>query len=68
MSDTENSRKELQGVCCDAVQCVHHGRDNTCHAKGISVGPHSAESVTETVCATFKAKSDPLCDITGDCR
>ena len=68
MPDKENTMRELKGVNCDAVQCVHHGKNNTCHAKGISVGPHSAESVNETVCATFKAKEDPLCDITGDCR
>ena len=64
----ENERKELKGVNCDAYLCVHHGENNSCHAKCISVGPHSASCTSETVCATFKQKDDPICDITNGCR
>ncbi len=64
MKDTENRKKELKGVVCDACHCVHHGENNSCHASEISVGPHSACSTSETVCATFKPKHDPVKDIT----
>ena len=66
--DKENCKKELKGVVCDASMCVHHGWGNTCHAKEISVGPHSACCTSETVCATFKPKNDPVAGITGDRR
>ncbi|MBO7292534.1 MAG: DUF1540 domain-containing protein [Clostridia bacterium] len=62
--DSEKKEKHLKGVSCDACQCVHHGKDNTCCASMIAVGPHSASTSYETVCATFKAKSDPISDIT----
>ena len=62
--EKEKQAKCLKGVSCDACQCVHHGENNTCHASAIAVGPHSASSSYETVCATFKAKCDPVKDIT----
>ncbi len=63
--ENENKSKHLKGVSCDACQCVHHGKENTCHAKEIAVGPHNASCSYETVCATFKAKEDPISGITG---
>ncbi len=63
--ENETKGKHLKGVSCDACQCVHHGKDNTCHAKEIAVGPHNASCSYETVCATFKAKEDPITGITG---
>lgn len=59
------AKKHLKGVSCDACQCVHHGEKNTCCASEIAVGPHNASSSGETVCATFKAKNDPVADITS---
>ena len=56
----ETEKKHLKGVSCDACQCVHHGAHNTCHAAEITVGPHNASCSYETVCATFKAKDDPI--------
>lgn len=61
--ENETKRKNLKGVSCDACQCVHHGEHNTCCASEIAVGPHNASSSYETVCATFKAKCDPVKDI-----
>ncbi len=52
--------KSLKGVTCDACQCVHHGEHNTCCAAQIAVGPHSASCSHDTVCATFKAKSETI--------
>ena len=62
--ENEKQGKHLKGVSCDVCQCVHHGANNTCCAKEIAVGPHSASSSYETVCATFKAKDDPISEIT----
>ncbi len=62
--ESENQKKHLKGVSCDACQCVHHGENNTCHAREIAVGPHSASCSYETVCATFKAKTDAVSDVT----
>ncbi len=63
--ENENKSKCIKGVSCDACQCVYHGKNNTCHAKEIAVGPHNASSSYETVCATFKAREDRISEITG---
>ena len=65
MLDKDTGKKELKGVVCDAFHCVHHGDHNSCHARSISVGPHSACCTSETVCATFEPKDDPITGITG---
>ena len=62
--EKEKMEKHLKGVTCDVCQCVHHGKNNTCCAGMIAVGPHSASTSFETVCATFKAKSDTVSEIT----
>lgn len=64
MMEKEKNAKPLKGVSCDVCQCVHHGKNSTCCAQEIAVGPHNASSSYETVCATFKAKDDPISDIT----
>ncbi len=58
MKETEKCTKCLKGVSCDATNCVYNGKNNTCHAAEISVGPHSACSSAETICATFKPKDE----------
>lgn len=51
-----NNEKEINGIKCDAKNCVYHGSDNSCHAGKIEVGYCSSCSCSETACTTFKAK------------
>jgi len=51
-----NIPKHIQGITCDAKNCVYHDGDNYCTADRINVGPAYATSSTDTVCATFKEK------------
>ena len=51
-----NIPKHIQGITCDAKNCVYHDGDNYCTADRINVGPSYATSSTDTVCATFKEK------------
>ncbi len=39
---------------CDVCNCVHNDQHCGCTAKQIFVGPDSAKSQSETVCATFE--------------
>ncbi len=48
--------KHIKGVTCDVSNCVHHDSQNCCTAGEINVGPHYAQTGSETVCATFKPK------------
>jgi len=51
-----NVPKHIQGITCDAKNCVYHDQDNYCTADKVNVGHSYATSSTETVCATFKEK------------
>ena len=48
--------RHIQGVSCDAKNCVYHDGDNYCTASRVNVGPTYATSSADTVCATFKEK------------
>ena len=49
-------KKHLSGVSCDVHNCVYHDCDCYCTADKIAVGPSSAKSSADTICATFKEK------------
>ena len=49
--------KHIKGISCSVKNCAYHDGDSYCTAKQISVGPVSATSCADTVCATFKQKS-----------
>lgn len=51
------SGKCLKGVSCDAEHCTFNDGQTHCFASSISVGPHSADCSSQTVCATFKPKT-----------
>lgn len=46
----------IKGIKCNVKNCYYHDCDTYCTAKQIAVGPQSAESSAETLCATFKPK------------
>ncbi len=51
------SAHHIKGIVCDVKNCVHHDGDNYCTADKIAVGPSFATSCSDTVCASFKARS-----------
>ncbi len=53
-----NCKKHIDGIVCDVCNCVHHCDGNHCSADCIEVGPRSACSSCDTVCATFKPKDE----------
>jgi len=52
-----SSCRHLKGVVCEVTGCAYHDGVSYCTAKQIAVGPHSASSAGETLCATFKPVS-----------
>ncbi len=56
----QSSSHHIKGVVCDVKNCAHHDGVNYCTAEKIAVGPSFATSCTDTVCATFKQKSQNL--------
>lgn len=49
-------KEHIKGICCNVKNCVHHDCETYCTAGQIAVGPSSAASSSETVCATFKER------------
>lgn len=59
MNDSNNSRcesgcKHIKGINCSVKNCVYHDGDTYCTAEQIAVAPSTAESSSDTACATFK--------------
>lgn len=50
--------EHIKGISCSAKNCIYHDGDNYCTAERISVGTANACCCSDTVCATFKPKSD----------
>lgn len=50
--------KHNKGVTCDVRNCVYNDDARYCTAEMISVGPSDACCCNETVCATFKQKTE----------
>ena len=44
----------IRRVTCSVKTCAYNKEDGYCTAKEISIGPSSASSCADTVCATFK--------------
>ena len=50
--------KHIKGIKCNVKNCYYHDCDTYCTANEIAVGPQSAHSSGETLCATFKPKEN----------
>ena len=50
--------KHIKGVKCDVENCYYNDCATHCTASEIAVGPHSADSSGETLCATLKPKAE----------
>lgn len=49
-------KEHIKGIRCDVKNCVYHDCETYCMAGEIAVGPSSATTSADTVCATFKEK------------
>jgi hypothetical protein len=65
MNDEKNRKiscdceqKYLEGVRCGVKNCIWHCEETHCTADAISVGPDRATTSSQTLCATFREKSD----------
>lgn len=47
----------IRGITCSVRNCIHNDGQCYCTAERISVGPCTACSCGDTVCATFENKS-----------
>lgn len=53
---TDSSKEHIKGIRCDVKNCMYHDCETYCTATQIAVGPSSATSSADTVCATFKER------------
>ena len=58
MKDCGTSCKKIKGITCDVKGCEYNDGKNECTAGHISVGPTDACCSDETVCATFRPKTE----------
>ena len=55
MKNTNLNKEVVSNVNCTVDNCIYNcSETNACCANHIDVGPHSAKSKAETICATFK--------------
>ena len=48
----------IEGITCEVITCKYHHGDGKCCAGHIKVGPNHAEVSRETLCATFKNRTE----------
>ena len=53
-----NSKNVIKGITCDVVTCQYHTGEGHCTAGHIKVGPNQAEVSRETLCTTFKNRTE----------
>ena len=53
-----SSKNVIKGITCDVVTCQYHTGEGNCTAGHIKVGPHQAEVSRETLCTTFKNRTE----------
>jgi len=55
-SSSKMTSASNNGVSCNVTNCVYHDGKCYCKAEKIDVGPTFANSSTDTVCSTFRAR------------
>ncbi len=53
-----NAKSVIKGITCDVVTCQYHTGEGHCTAGHIKVGPSQAEVSRETLCTTFKNRTE----------
>lgn len=54
--DHNKAPKHIKGLDCNVKNCSYHDGECYCTAKKIHIGPASAVTGSDTICATFKPK------------
>lgn len=54
--DLRRAPRHIGGVRCSVSSCVYHDGEKYCCAEQISVGQSFARNLSDTVCATYKAR------------
>lgn len=49
------NKTPLQGICCDATNCIHNNHKKGCTAPSINVGDTTAKNCADTLCQSFEA-------------
>jgi hypothetical protein len=52
----DENPKPIKGISCSVMNCAYHDGKTQCTAGKIAVGPSSAVSSSDTLCATFELK------------
>ncbi|MBR5774519.1 MAG: DUF1540 domain-containing protein [Clostridia bacterium] len=60
MNTNKTHQHQIPGVSCDAKHCIYNRAGNVCEAGRIDIGTNKATSSSETICATFKCKSENM--------
>lgn len=56
-----NDRREnIEQISCSVRHCVYHDGELRCTAKRIAVGTTAATNCGETMCATFKPRTNTI--------
>lgn len=58
LSGPDSVPRHINGITCDARNCVYHDGDNFCTAERITVGSTAATRPSETRCATFELRGE----------
>ncbi|MDD2269000.1 MAG: DUF1540 domain-containing protein [Eubacteriales bacterium] len=58
--DGNDRREHIERISCSVRNCVYHDGELHCTAKRISVGTTAATSCGETMCATFKPRTNTI--------
>jgi hypothetical protein len=53
-----NQGNVIEGISCDVRTCAYHMGSDKCAAGHIKVGPNQAEVSRETLCTTFKNRTE----------
>ncbi len=54
----KDKNEAIAGIVCSVSHCDFNDGSGHCVAKQVEIGPMNAVSCTDTVCATFKPKSE----------
>lgn len=54
MNKEGSNKTPIQGISCDATECIHNNHKSGCTATNVKVGSPTAKSCKETCCDSFK--------------
>ncbi|MBQ8551752.1 MAG: DUF1540 domain-containing protein [Clostridia bacterium] len=55
---TDTVPRHINGITCDAKNCVYHDGDNFCTADRVTIGSIVSTRSSETRCSTFEPRGE----------